>query len=330
MLYYYTSQVPKILFRCDCSELIGTGHVTRSVALAETFLNAGWQVDFYGILNKPEWLKIFLESYRDINIIPFGSNEINKSMYEVICFDHYTITIEEVTSLSNLGKFIIWLVDDKSPEFMADLYVSTLPSSYLSDFYKGKRNLFGLEYALIRESIRSIVENVYDNTRSAIDKKSVAILTGGTENVPLVNMFINQLNSINSDLSYLTNSKDFVFQNQSGLETIINLPKSANFFSKLMQCDYVISPSSVTSWEVVYARIPLAVYGLLENHTATYKFLTESGIASGLGFHTNPAAFMVKEKELSDFIYKDNTRFNKMRIDGLGSERVFKYLIQNI
>lgn len=330
MLYYYTSQVPRILFRCDSSELIGTGHVTRSVALAEAFLNAGWQVDFYGKLKNPEWLKFFLESYRNINIIPFGSNEINKSRYEVICFDHYTITIEEVTSLSNLGKFIIWLVDDKSPHFMADLYVSTLPSSYLSDFYKGKCNLFGLEYALIRESIRSIVESVDEKTRGTKVKKSVAILTGGTENVPLINMFINQLNSINSDLSYLTNSEDFVFQSQSGFGTIINIPKSANFFSELMQCDYVISPSSVTSWEVVYARIPLAVYGVLENHTATYKFLTESGIATGLGLHTNNYAFMVKEKELSDFIHKDNTRFNKMRIDGLGSERVFKYIIQSI
>jgi UDP-2,4-diacetamido-2,4,6-trideoxy-beta-L-altropyranose hydrolase len=322
--------MPKILFRCDSTELIGTGHVTRSVALAEEFLNAGWEVDFYGNLNKPKWLNNFLDSYKKINVIPIGFKNFSKSKYEVICFDHYTIDTHEVSMISNLGKFIIWIVDDKSPKFEADLYISTLPSRYLSNFYEGKRCLFGLEYALIRKSIRSIVENRQEKAKNILERNTVAILTGGTENISIVNMFISQLNSINSNLRYLTNSKNIDFQNFENLKKITNLPKSPNFFSELTNCDYVISPASVTSWEVVYSRIPLAIYGLIENHSATYKFLTESGIASGLGFHTNPALFKVHQQELIDFINRQSLKQNKMEIDGFGSARIFNDIVQNI
>ena len=320
----------RILFRCDSSDIIGTGHVTRSLALAEEFIEAGWQVDFCGNFARPIWLNKFLESYYQIKFYPVGSEKIEKSKYDVVCFDHYNLSSEEFSEFSNLGTFKIWIVDEKSPQFDSDLYISTLPECYLPDFYRGKNQLFGLDYALIRKSIRSVVEGFKFNSDNFSKIETVAILTGGTENLPLTELFINKISSINPSLNYLTNLENSNSMNSRFLLNVMNISKSPEFFLKLIGCDLIISPASVSSWEVVYSRIPLAVYGILENQTSTYKFLTESKLATGLGLTSNQLNFEIMERNLIDFIINNESNRNEELIDGLGSSRILRYVLNRI
>lgn len=322
--------MPRILFRCDSSNSIGTGHVTRSLALAEEFLTTGWEVDFCGSFVEPKWLNEFLNSNQEIKLINIKNLKINHSKYDVVCFDSYFISPEEYKFISSLGIFRIWIIDDNSPHFEADLYISYLPEKYLSDFFKDKNKLFGLQYTLIRKSVREIVKGKIRKNKQDLNNKTLAILTGGIENKILTQLFIKNIKLINPYLNLLTNLNEIKHIEIKINDKITNISKNPNLFSKLIDCDYIISPASVTSLEVIYSRIPLAVYGIMENQKITYKFLTESGFAMGLGYSSHALNFNIINQNLQEFLLNFDENLNVGQIDGLGSYRIFSKVINKI
>ena len=324
----------KILFRCDSSSLKGTGHVTRSFALAELFAFHGWEVTFSGEFEEPEWIIGFLNKIKNV-IIEKPNKAIQQIKdYKVIVLDSYDIETVEVGEFSKLGRFLIYIVDDISPEIKADVYVSTLPAQYLPQFSDVSKCLFGPEYALIRKEI--ILNNKNLELTVSSENKTLGLFTGGSAKMEFLEILLNQITP---------NLKGWnikIFSESMGLDNInrqnVNLefitPRH-NFYDELFDVNLIISPASVSSWEFISMGLPLAVYGIYLNQKSTYDFTVSGGYAEGLGFVENYKEFKLNEDNLRVVIdkssgYKSIQNQNKKTIDGNGSNRIYEEVIKII
>jgi spore coat polysaccharide biosynthesis predicted glycosyltransferase SpsG len=318
----------KILFRCDSSRGKGTGHVTRSLALAEEFAFNGWEVTFSGEFEDPKWIRDFLNKIEKVSIEKPAMTIKQNNDYKVIVLDSYDFEKDEVEELSKLGEFIVSIVDDISPKIKADIYISTLPEQYLPQFSDVNRCLFGLEYALIRKEITLNNNNrVLTSSRA---NRTLGLFTGGSSKVEFLEIILNQI------VPKLENWNIKIFSESMNLEGVdkrnVNLkfitPKP-NFYSELSDVNLVISPASVSSWEFISMGLPLAVYGIYQNQKSAYEFIVDGGYAVGLGYVDNYKDFKLNEDKLVmaiDNISKDKLSQNETKkiIDGNGPNRVYE------
>jgi spore coat polysaccharide biosynthesis predicted glycosyltransferase SpsG len=327
--------MPKIMFRCDSSKTIGTGHVARCFALAEVFERIGWDVIFCGEFEEPKWILELLTRIKGLKIESVKDALTSQLQYEVVVFDSYEFVSNEQNSLANYGNFIVSIVDEVSEKVNADLYVSSLPLEYLDRFNKVSNYLFGPEYALVRSEFLEFKNNS-KNRFNRVSNPKVGIFSGGTARKELFDILLPQITPVLDGWDFkLFAKKEEVsdFLRDSAHLTIIE--PSFKFYEQLSDVSLVIATASVSSWEFLCKGIPLSVYGIYENQRNTYKFLTNNGYAEGLGFTNNFENLKIDQKNLNN--YKTNVLGNEFKIgmqknivDGFGPTRVCSEIINNL
>jgi spore coat polysaccharide biosynthesis predicted glycosyltransferase SpsG len=324
----------KILFRCDSSRHKGTGHVTRSFALAEEFAFNGWEVTFSGEFEEPKWILNFLKKIENV-IIEKPTKTINQNKdYEVIVLDSYDIETVEVEEFSKLGRFIVCIVDDISTRIEADIYVSTLPAQYLPQFSDVSKCLFGPEFALIRKEI--ILNDKNRVLIGSSEKKILGLFTGGSSKTEFLEIMLTQLiPKLNGwNIKIFADSIDLKNLDKQNINLEFIAPRP-DFYNELNGLNLVISPASVSSWEFINMELPLAVYGIYQNQKSAYEFIVNGGYAEGLGFVENYKVFELNEDNLIRAIdksskNKSSQNQNKKTIDGNGSNRIYEEVIKMI
>jgi spore coat polysaccharide biosynthesis predicted glycosyltransferase SpsG len=326
----------KILFRCDSSRHKGTGHVTRSFALAEIFALNGWEVTFLGEYDDPEWIPGFLNKIEGIKIEKPTKTIQQNNDYEVIVFDSYCFESGEVDTLRKAAKLIVSIVDEISPRIIADIYVSTLPMQYLPQFSDRSNCLFGPEYALIRREI--LLKNYKNRSmHTALNQKNtIGLFSGGSAKRKFLEIILNQLipNLKGWNFKIFSESIDLKDSVKQGVKLEF-IPPKPDFYNELDDVNLIISTASVSSWEFISMEIPLAIYGIFQNQKLTYEFLVKSGYAEGLGFTENYKQFNLSEINLRKAIENlsnDELRKNRIQkiIDGNGPIRVYDEVIKMI
>jgi spore coat polysaccharide biosynthesis predicted glycosyltransferase SpsG len=325
----------KILFRCESSLLTGTGHVTRSFALAEEFALNGWEVTFSGEFDEPKWILDFL--HKIDNVLIEKTSEIiqrNKN-YEIIVFDSYNLESKEVSILSTFGKLKISIVDGVSPIIPANIYVSTLPASYLPQFKNFSKCLFGPEYALIRRELRIRNEGAAINL-DLKEKKTIGLFSGGSANVEFLEIILSQITTKLSGWNIKIFAESLVIKDtyKKNVNLKILSPRP-DFSDDLHDVNLVISSASVSSWEFLSMEVPLAVYGIYKNQKSVYDFIVNSGYAEGLGFFENYKDFKIDEDNLERVIknllsYKSGQNKLEKKIDSNGPNRIYKEVLRLI
>ena len=92
----------------------------------------------------------------------------------------------------------------------------------------------------------------------------------------------------------------------------------------------VISPASVSSWEFLYLRFPLALYAIYENQHSTYKCFIDNDLAFGLGVTHDYKKFIINKSEFENALNFPKTKTINSKIDGLGANRVYEEIIKNL
>ncbi len=323
------------MFRCDSSVKSGTGHVTRSFALAEIFALNGWEVTFCGDFHEPSWIPSFLRQIENSKTIKVKKALDTQEKYDVIVFDAYTFDSGEQTSLANLGKFILSIVDDISEKIEAELYVSSLPFSYLKNFHGVNNHLFGPEFALVRKSFLEFKSFNQNNSKNLI-RPTLGIFSGGAAKQEFLEILIPQIlpKLANWDLRIYVNKEDFSMSRYNS-DNISIRETSFDFYNDLIDVNLVIATASVSSWEFLCMDIPLAIYGLYENQKNTYDFLSRNKYASGIGFTLNYKEFeldiKIFEQVLNSILRDESFMENRGKIvDGLGPTRIYGEVLKRI
>ena len=317
-----------ILFRCDSSSQLGVGHVTRCLALAQVFYLNNWNVVFSGNFQFPTWHNKMLKDYSNYIFESVEDTNVQKLNYDLVVFDNYSIKSMELANLKKLGNKTLSIVDSYSPNLKTDFYTSTLPIWYLPNFQSIKNGLFGFEYALIRQEI---IQAPKFKKGPVSGCETLALFSGGSSNAEFIELILSQVSSIVGKRKIkIFSNDDFLKSKYKGLTNIEITPQKSNFFNDLSDIDLVISPASVSSWEFLYLRFPLALYGIYENQQSTYKYFIDNDLAFGLGVTHDYKKFIINKSEFDNALNFPETKIINSKIDALGANRVYEEIIKSL
>jgi len=317
----------KIYIRADGSLIIGLGHLTRCIALAQ-MLTPEFEPIFVCREIPESILRDLKRTGFEVNLVitedDFLSLITNKDM---VVLDDYSFDSAYQTKVKSLCRKLICIDDLHEMEFVADLIINHAPGVSHQDYRAtgSTEYALGLDYVLLRPSFLeqackkreiSIIQSViicfggadyknltYSTTRSIIQFKEfrkVVIVTGTA---------YDQLDSLNELL------------NKDNRITHLHSVNEDEMLSLMLQSELAIVPSSGILLEALAAGCVVISGTYAENQRIIFeRFLKFGAIESAENFSTEEIVFAIKA-------VLNKPGYNKRLIDGLSSKRIFKKIV---
>lgn len=277
----------KILFRTDSSDIIGTGHIMRSLVLANKFKND--KITF-AVQNLPGNINYKVKN-SGYNIEILKSNDINslisfikKYKFDLIVIDHYGISFDDEKKIKKDTGIGIFVLDDTYEKHYCDILLNhnygADPSKYKTLVPKNTELRCGQKYSLIREEF--INEKKNKKKYSFEKNKKILIAMGGIDSK---NLNIEILESIKDfkdiDITVVTTranknlNKLKKFCNEYPLKIFLKV--DTNQMAKLMKkASLVITTPSVTINECLFMNVPFIAIKTEKNQDAVAMALKKA------------------------------------------------------
>ena len=308
----------KYIFRVDSSSIIGSGHVMRCLALAESLNSLGCSCTFIsrnldGNINnlikdrkfplielpKPKnnfkdnqeiehasWLETSWEHDAEETI------EVLKNMnYETLIVDHYALWLPWEKKIKDYIKKI-FVIDDLGDrehycDYILDHNLGTNEEKYMALIPKNCKTMFGTKYALINQKF-SKYRNYSIKRRNLSPSKKLLINFGGGDPQNYIMKIIDAIRvyKLPTDISIEIilgpiNSK--YMDTDSAIKKIpneIHLYKyKENMAEFLSNIDLVIGAAGSSSWERCCLGVPAIMFSLAYNQNDIGEALLKSGSA---------------------------------------------------
>ena len=335
-----------LLIRADASVAIGTGHVMRCLALAESWQDAGGGVTF-AMAEIPPSLRARLESER-ARIASLGSasgtlpdaGETAKLARDLgarwVVVDGYAFHGEYHKSLKNAGLSVL-CVDDHghAGDYQADLVLDQNANAS-ADLYASRgantRLLLGPRYALLRREFRSEAGRFQREIPQLATR--ILVTMGGSDPRNLTVNVIEALilldvadieaavvvGGTNPHADALRAAAARSGRNINVLCDVEEMPKW------LKWADVAVSAAGSTSWEICFLGLPAILIDFAANQTPLARELHRLGAALHLGSAQAavPETIAAALKKL--MTSRDERTSLSLRasalVDGLGAQRV--------
>jgi len=340
--------LPLLLVRADADPHQGTGHVMRSMALAEVWRERGGSVVLVGSVQAPLRQRIMnagLE-YReisaawpnpsDLHCILSILDDINAQTEEIprVLLDGYHFDSTYQGMLRAAGCRLA-VIDDTAhlPLYDADLVVNhAINAEKLS--YNGASDtsfLLGTQYALLRSEFRQW-RGFRRNTPHIA--RNILVTLGGSDEANITLKVIEALGQLcvpewearivvgplNTHLDELKCAVQ-PFSSKTRLETDVSDP------SELMAwADIAVAAGGTTSWELAFMATPTVLLILADNQAGVAQGLEDFEVAHVVGIGTEVSSVEVANA-LQALMHdrprrEEMARMGHLVVDGRGAERV--------
>lgn len=349
-------QAQPLLIRADASTSLGTGHVMRSIALAQAWQNRGGSTHLASIrLPDPLRDRLHEEGIETHTInadIQAGSKpdalltvKIAREMRaNWVVADGYQFHREFQDSIKTAGLRLGVITDyDYCNRWNCDLILNQNPhasdEAYTGDGAVPQR-LLGTRYALLREEFLEAARI----PASPGDRPRLLITLGGSDSENLTGRLLKVLenpdvSSDHLDLRILTGAAN---PHRKSLEALATNSRHrvdvrsqvSDMHAQFRWADGIIGAGGSSCWEVIHARLPAAIIVIADNQQPIYDHLTDAGVALGLG-RADQWDTAIVSSQLAKFVRqlsdprKLSTCFPNW-IDGHGAARVAAALDSNI
>jgi len=252
------------VLRADASDLIGVGHVMRSLALGEALLDAGFDV-VLATVDLPAGMRE--EAHKcgitvvDLQCEPFGSADALATLSlngAVLVIDGYLFEREFFEILENQAINFAVIDDNVETKALAPTVVINQNPHATSEMYahlSGKPQLLlGLQYVLLRREVR-------EATKQSINLVAgkVFVAMGGSDFLKLTSPIVDGLKDLDIAICVAigpTNS-----QRQQIEETVKSIPRArvilqANYITELASSSLAILAAGSSLWEAAALGVP--------------------------------------------------------------------------
>lgn len=279
----------RVLLRADASTKHGTGHVMRSLTLAEALKSRGHEVHLFTNESGILWLnhaiyesKLILHKTAQDSFDHVAINMINPDW---IVIDSYEISITDINNYS--GKALIMsIIDGDHRGVRSDLFLDQNLGAERNPWKnsEGTKLLAGSKYAMIRDSILSIKK--VTPWKQAGDKPKVISFIGGTDPLGDIRKIGNALANFSTPIqSVLISSSEWINE----LETMISstkglsvVPLTPDLPLLIASADISISAAGSSAWELCSLGIPSIFVSVADNQNASLEQLNSGGYAFGM------------------------------------------------
>ncbi|AMA08229.1 UDP-2,4-diacetamido-2,4,6-trideoxy-beta-L-altropyranose hydrolase [Picosynechococcus sp. PCC 73109] len=337
--------ITNILIRADASSEIGTGHVMRCLALAQTLQASDFTVTFLMVeATSPLVERLTAENIQlTYGLSTPGSLEDAKQTVNLAqklqadwgVVDGYQFGAEYQKILKEAGLKILFFDDyGHAQHYYADIVLNQNLGTN-PDWYRQREaytQLFlGCSYSLLRKEFWSW--QGWQRAIAPVAKKILVTLGGGDpDNVTL--KVIHALQQIkNTELDILVvvgGTNPHYVQLQGAIQTMtlnLRLVKNVTNMPELMAwADLVIAAGGSTNWELAFMGLPTVVITIADNQRDIARKLDQMGVVINLGWHLNVTEKVIAQT-VSQLLNNPQQRHSmsqaaRQLIDGQGSQRV--------
>lgn len=334
-----------LLIRADASPEIGTGHVMRCLALAQTWKSKGGLVHFIGKVTCGIRKRLRDEgiAVRTLESTPGEENDADETARKAreleaswIVVDGYHFDGFYQRKLREEGRPVLFLDDyGHADRYEADLVLNQNVGAKASLYSEKARHtdlLLGPRYALLRKEFWPWRAPRRPPRRRA---NHVLVTLGGSDPNNITSDVIRALGQTAMDI-HVTVAIGGSSLHQEEVRTVteevgsfIKLRWNVKDMASLMaKNDIAVSAGGSTCWELAFMGIPNIIVVLAENQKATAEELDEADTAINLGWYEGVDVLNIK-KTVQELLQRDEKRILMARraqekVDGRGSARVLR------
>ena len=302
-------------FRVDLNSKSGFGHFARTLPLAEELSQRDWRVTFSNLNVSDDHRLLDLASSSEF------ISETNDLTPNLVITDSYVRSQEHPQIMSHESVKYVEYVDEITPPREADLYLATSP------LLEWKRPLScahaplltGFQFTQIRNELKVLKSRERVKLTSKSIKK-IGVTLGGTELTFELESILNSLNNLLEMFNVIVISNEDLEVAQYKNLNIEVYPKSHVSFERLIECDLVICPSSLSALELIYLEIPIFLIETALNQRLLFDYLSDGKPNNGFSFLLEGTHNLLTKLRLS--ISNKQSSFLGLKIDGRGSSRL--------
>lgn len=299
----------KIIFLSDSSNLIGSGHVKRCMALAHelkahsdkvTFVGRDLNGNIFNQIKENGFDVVLFEAEKDQFEITKAEKQkfldfLIREKPNMVIIDHYGFDVEFEKTLKGTGSKVFVIDDFPKNEHDCDFYLNqnyqTEEEKELISARVNGRLFLGPNYSLLRDEVLTAKKDYVPADRSL-----VAINFGGSDPVNLTLRVVEALIKFDSDLPKEMQVKVIVGSGYSEFSSLqsLNLTSKieiiqspSNFIEIVSMSKLFIGAGGTSSLERCYLGIPCLQFSLAENQVAISENLNEAEVIKYIGFHDN-------------------------------------------
>lgn len=290
-----------VIIRADSSAGIGTGHVMRTLVLADMMEKSGFR-PVYLCRNYPDSLLSPI-SKAGFTAEFFDSGDESETVINTakkysagwVIIDNYNIGYKDETKIREAG-FKIFVIDDNFARHNCNALLNQNIYAEKKDYddrVPADCKLFtGIEYALLRDEFRNKKFRIRKNT----EVNSLLITLGGSDPDNITLKILKNVASQKPDMNitvvaglankHIDSLSDFCL-NKSNINFIIGADNMAELMDN---ADAAITAGGATSIEALYAGLPLIVVSIAENQDRMCQALHDKNLAVYAGKFNKDAA----------------------------------------
>ena len=289
-----TYRSARVVIRCDVGPGVGVGHVMRCLALAEGLAERSHEVVFLADLDSVPWAREQVVSRGFGYVAPLAevaeeTSAVARLHPWLVVVDSYLLPAAVYDDLS-AGDAVVLSFTDGDPQWRRGHLLLDQNIGAENDVWtmtSGARRLAGLEYALMRDSIRSLRPPRPREEAAAVP--SVFAFFGGTDAVgaapavatalaatglPFRATFVAARAELAEELARVRLA--------GGQELEVTGPVS-DLASRATAADLVLSAAGTSSWELFCLGSAAAFVCVADNQVASYQRVLDENLAGGLG-----------------------------------------------
>ena len=347
-----------IFFRVDASFQIGSGHIMRSLVLADIFKEQGCNVVFLSRLLDGNLIDLTEKRGFEVRVV--GGDEENSNtarldglscsqksdanntivnfegkLIDILFVDHYELSIDWETLIRPYVKKIVVIEDLEKRNHNCDFLINQNFRNYTRNDYKDLvpeacKTLLGPQYAILSPEYRDFRKGI---SRKIGNIKRVLVYFGGTDWQNMTNLALRVLSQdeflflkvdvvVGSNYPFLSDLGELVSSRPK-----TNLHQSLPNLAKLMSdADIAIGAGGTTTWERMSMGLRALVISLAENQMLTCELLQKEGLIDYLGSYRDISDGLLT-KYLKESLrnpednYNISNRISKY-VDGFGALRI--------
>lgn len=343
----------KLAFRCDSSELIGSGHVMRSLSLALALRDRGHDVLFMvrhllpameELLSLHKICVIHLpwaEPERDVDNL-YGSwlgvgsevdaeavtKVIREQSSDWVIVDHYALNADWERAVARCGVRICALDDLPDRKHCCDLLIDPNNPERTCDTQVG-RVLAGPQYASVRAEFSQLRKKAVERSKL----KNLLLFFGGADVRRHTHRVTEALCAAEDSLTDLdisvvvgASTPDIEYLQEYARKGLITLYVQTPDIAELMlKADLMLATASSVNWERCCLGVPALLMVVADNQRNILEYSVAEG--SALAWPEQPdecedVIQMIRELRLNPDMLKTMSRAAMSLCDGLGCQRI--------
>lgn len=331
---------PSVIFCCEASDKIGSGHVMRCLTVANFLRSNGWDCSFSV---SDEALKVVPALSTSGHHIIGKQEAFDKKNTDIVVVDNYSLSAKDEVLYRQSARHIVIFDDlaDRSHDcdLLLDQTFGRDPDEYGCLVPDHAVVLTGAEYALVRPEFSVMRMRTLKRRRE--DKglmRRVLVTMGGTDPDNVTSIVIDGLAGTGLEIDIVLGAASkHIAVIESRVRALqskgvkINLHVNAgNMLELMMRADIAVGAGGTTSWERCSLGLPTLLVEVADNQRTIAKNLEEAGAVYNLGRYENLSSHAVSDaigrfKTSPDLLSRMSVCAAKI-CDGGGLERMLPYL----